>query len=64
MRLPKLETPKFDGNVLNWRVFWEQFKVSVHEHNIHVPDNLKVVYLQSTLKDGTAKGVRRLVEIR
>ena len=25
VRLPKLETPKFDGNLLNWRVFWEQF---------------------------------------
>jgi hypothetical protein len=55
VRLPKLETPKFDGNLLNWRVFWEQFKVSVHERNI--PDSEKLVYLQSALKDGTAKGV-------
>ena len=55
VRLPKLGTPKFDGNLLNWRVFWEQFKVSVHERNI--PDSEKLVYLQSALKDGTAKGV-------
>ena len=55
VRLPKLETPKFDGKLLNWRVFWEQFKVSVHERNI--PDSEKLVYLQSALKDGTAKGV-------
>ena len=55
VRLPKLETPRFDGNLLNWRVFWEQFKVSVHKHNI--PDSEKLVYLQSALKDGTAKGV-------
>ena len=55
VRLPKLETPKFDGNLLNWRVFWEQFEVSVHERNI--PDSEKLVYLQSALKDGTAKGI-------
>ena len=55
VRLPKLETPKFDRNLLNWRVFWEQFKVSVHERNI--PDSEKLVYLQNALKDGAAKGV-------
>ena len=57
VRLPKLETPRFDGNLLNWRVFWEQFKVFMHELNI--PDSEKLVYLQSALKDGTAKGVIR-----
>ena len=55
VRLLKLETPRFDGNLLNWRVFWEQFKVSVHKRNI--PDSEKLVYLQSAVKDGTAKGV-------
>ena len=25
VRLPKLDVPTFDGNVLNWRTFWEQF---------------------------------------
>ncbi len=31
VKLPKLEVPTFDGNILNWRTFWEQFSVSVHQ---------------------------------
>ena len=30
VKLPKLEVPRFDGNILNWKSFWEQFCVSVH----------------------------------
>ena len=29
VKLPKLDVPKFDGNVVNWKTFWEQFKVSI-----------------------------------
>ena len=25
VKLPKLDVPTFDGNILNWRAFWEQF---------------------------------------
>ncbi len=25
VKLPKIEVPMFDGNILNWRRFWEQF---------------------------------------
>ena len=32
VRLPKLAVPTFDGNILHWRQFWEQFCVSVHNH--------------------------------
>ena len=31
VKLPKLDVPSFDGDVLNWRQFWEQFSVSVHD---------------------------------
>lgn len=31
VKLPKLDVPKFDGNILNWRSFWEQFCVAVHD---------------------------------
>jgi hypothetical protein len=31
VRLPKIDVPTFDGDVLNWRQFWEQFSVSIHE---------------------------------
>ena len=27
VKLPKLDVPTFDGNILNWRSFWEQFRV-------------------------------------
>lgn len=27
VKLPKLDVPTFDGNLLNWRTFWEQFDV-------------------------------------
>ena len=30
IKLPQLDIPTFDGNVLNWKSFWEQFNVSVH----------------------------------
>ena len=29
VKLPKLDVPKFDGNIVNWRTFWEQFSVSI-----------------------------------
>ena len=54
VKLPKLEVPTFDGNVLNWTTFWEQFSISGHNRpNISDPE--KLVYLQQALKDGSAK---------
>lgn len=32
VRLPKLAVPTFDGNILNWRSFWEQFNVSIYKY--------------------------------
>ena len=54
VRLPKLDVPKFDGNILNWRSFWEQFQVSVHDRS-NLAESEKLVYLQHALKDGSAK---------
>ena len=54
VKLPKLDVPTFDGNIINWRSFWEQFSVSVHDrHNLSDPE--KLVYLQHSLKNGSAK---------
>lgn len=55
VRLPKLEVPTFDGNILNWRSFWEQFRISVHDRT-HLSNSEKLVYLQQSLKGGSAKG--------
>ena len=30
VKLPKLEVPTFDGDILDWKTFWEQFSVSIH----------------------------------
>ena len=44
-KLPKLEVPTFDGDVLHWRQFWEQFSISVHDRS-HLTDVEKLVYLR------------------
>ena len=53
-KLPKLDVPSFDGLLLNWRNFWEQFTISVHERT-SLSDAEKLVYLQQALKGGSAK---------
>jgi hypothetical protein len=54
IKLPKLDVPTFNGDILTWRTFWEQFQVSVHDRS-HLTDAEKLVYLRQALKDGTAK---------
>ena len=56
VKLPKLDVPTFDGNILNWRSFWEQFCVSVHDRS-NLSDPEKLVYLQHSLKNGSAKNI-------
>ena len=54
VRLPKLEVPTFDGNIIHWKQFWEQFSISVHDR-ASLSNAEKIVYLQHALKDGSAK---------
>ena len=56
VKLPKLEVPTFDGNILGWKTFWEQFRVSVHNRS-GLADSEKLAYLRHTLKGGAAKSV-------
>ena len=56
VRLPKLAVPTFDGNILNWRQFWEQFCVSIHNRP-NLSNAEKLVYLQHALKEGSAKPI-------
>lgn len=44
VRLPKLNIPTFDGNLLSWRQFWEQFCISVHDRP-HLSNAEKLAYL-------------------
>ena len=54
VQLPRIEIPKFDGNILNWRAFWEQFESSVHSKS-QLTDSDKLIYLRDALKDSPAK---------
>lgn len=51
-RLPRMELTRFDGNVLKWHQFWDQFVSNIDSRNINNVD--KLLYLQSVL-DGEAK---------
>ena len=47
-KLPKLITKEFNGNVLNWKTFWDQFESTIHSKtNISSID--KFIYLTSFL---------------
>ena len=50
VKLPKLDVPTFNGKTLNWKSFWEQFCVSVHDCT-NLSTSEKLVYLQHALKD-------------
>ncbi len=56
VRLPKLDVPTFDGNIIHWTQFWEQFTISVHNRT-NLSNAEKIIYLQHTLKDGSARSV-------
>jgi hypothetical protein len=49
-----LDVPTFNGDIIGWKTFWEQFCISVHDRS-SLSDSEKLVYLQHALKDGTAK---------
>lgn len=53
-KLPKLDVPAFDGEVLHWQQFWEQFEVSVHNRK-SLSNAEKLVYLQQAIKHGSAR---------
>ena len=54
VRLPKLDAPTFNGSILSWRSFWEQFTISVHDRS-SLSNSEKLVHLQQSLKGGSAK---------
>ena len=51
-KLPKLEVPTFDGDLLKWKSFWDQFSISIHNRT-DLTNAEKMVYLQNALKDHT-----------
>ena len=45
VKLPKLELPKFDGDIIDCRGFWDQFQVAIHE-NENIAETGKYTYLK------------------
>ena len=56
LKLPKLDVPTFDGSVVNWRSFWEQFTISVHSQT-KLSNTEKLAYLKHAIKEGSARYV-------
>ena len=56
VNLPRIEVPTFDGNILNWRIFWEQFDSAIHSKST-LTDSDKLTYLRDALKGGPARSV-------
>ena len=52
VKLPKIDLPKFNGDVLEWQSFWDRYSVTVH--NSDIADVQKFTYLISVL-GGEAK---------
>ena len=56
VKLPKIDVPTFDGELLHWQTFWEQFCIAIHDRK-DVSNTEKLVYLRHSLKDGSAKSI-------
>ena len=49
VKWPKVSVSKFDGIVLNWNNFWEQFDAIIHSKT-GLSDTAKLMYLRDALK--------------
>ena len=54
IKLPKIDVPSFDVNILHWQTFLDQFCISIHHHT-NLSEAEKLVYLQQALKNGSGK---------
>ena len=59
VKLPKLELPNFDGDIINWRGFWDQFQVAIHE-NKTIAEIDKFTYLKSFLSNSALSAISGL----
>ena len=57
VKLPKINLPTFDGNVLSWQPYYQSIKVSVVD-NPSLADVQKLEYLMRSLKGSAAKAVK------
>ena len=58
VKLPKVSVPTFDGKVLNWKSFWEQFEATIYCKTwLNNTEKLMYKYLQGALKNSLARFV-------
>ena len=53
VNFPPIEVPKFDGIIMKWRPFWEQFQAAI-QNKPHLEDVDKLTYLRDAIKGGRA----------
>ena len=59
VKLPKIELKKFDGSVLNWQTFWDQFESTVHNQP-GLSDVDKFTYLKGLLSSSASECISGL----
>ena len=52
VKLPKLELKPFDGGIINWEPFWDQFNASIHSNNLRKIE--KFSYLKTFLNESAS----------
>ena len=56
IKLPKMNVPTFDGNILKWNTFWQQFDMAIHS-KAQLKDAEKLAYLRDALKDCPVRNI-------
>ena len=56
---PKLELKPFDGDIINWKPFWDQFNASIHSNNL-ISKIEKLSYLKTFLNYSTSSCISGL----
>ena len=50
VKLPRLDFPTFNMDILVWKTFWEQFCTSIHDKS-SLSKSEKLIYMQHALKE-------------
>ena len=58
VKLPKLDVPRFDGQLINWSSFWKQFQISVDEQS-SLSESEKLVSLKQAGARSVIEGLSR-----
>ena len=56
MKLSKIDVLMFNGNILHWNTFWEQFEVPIHS-TTQLPNAAKLAYPRHAVKGGPTNQV-------